>query len=486
MPPQHPLPHLWESLYYSPSEGALVMVLLGSLCVDLLAPEAKKRLLMRVVGGLGAGAALLCLVCMGAPTQEALFFGHLAANTGLQYVKGLLLLAYLLSLLLFEWDGKARFASSYPILLAALALGSLFICAASSFLSMYMAMALSAVPSYLLCSMGASKDSYSVALKYALLGMLGLGALLYGFSLLYGLGGATGFEFGEVLRKPLRSGGGPQVLMLLLILLGFSFKLGAFPLHVWVPGVYSCVPLPVLAYLSSGLKIALWVLLYRLSVDFLAHPAYALLLAVWGGVGFVWATLAALSQRTLRRLLGYSSVAYAGLFLLLIAATREPLPLLFGCTFYLLAQYASVGSLIALEERKLYHMSDYQTLSPILKRQVGLPLVLALIVLSGLPPFAGFTTKFLIFSALLEHSAPLFWIICLIILLSSVWALFYYLKPLYILFLKTPAEAPTAVYTSKEALSLWPRLGVWVLIFLLLVLFLYPMPIFRFLGNWSL
>ena len=473
--------HLWESLRYSPAELVLAALALFFFTVDLLLPATRKAPSLRIVAVAAVIFACFALL-LPLPSSETLFFGHFAVSSGLQYTKALLLLAYLLSLLLFDWVDQPQFASTYSFLMAAMVLGTLLMASANSFLAVYLSMSLSGISGYLLCAAGRHPKSRSVALSYLLFGMLAVGALMYGFSLLYGMG--SGVYFGSRWQIDLQEKGAHLLPIFLLVLLGLTFKLGAAPMHFWVPSVYSCMPISALAYLSTGTKIATWVLLYRLSTTFFVHKAYAPLLALIGVSSFLLGNLAALSQQQPRRLLAYSSVAYAGLFLLLIStAEQRPLALLFGSTFYLIAQYVAFASLAELERRGLTHLSDYERLPTSVLRHQGVTFSLALVALSGLPPFAGFTTKLLIFSTLLKTTALLFWGLCLLALVATVWALFYYLKPVYVFFIMR--RSTTLPQGQPQALPL-RQILIYLLLLLLCALFLYPMPIFKFLSSCTL
>ena len=471
--------HLWESLRYSPAELTLVALLVLSFGVDLFLPEARKVIFLQVVAVVAVLIALFTLLLLPLPSSNLIFFGHFSVSSGLQYTKVLLLLSYLLSILLFKWVDQPYFSGTYSFLMTSMVLGTMLMASSNSLLAVYLSMSLSGIASYLLCAAGRYPQSRIVALSYLLFGMLGMGAMMYGFSLLYGL--SSSIYFGSELQESLRNGDAQLLPIFLLVLLGVAFKLGAVPMHFWVPKVYGCMPLIALAYLSTGTKIATWVLVYRLSDSFFVHKAYAPLLALLGVVGFIWGNLSALSQQHPRRLLAYSSVAYAGLFLLLISSEeKSPWVLLFGSTFYVVAKYVAFSSLAELERRGLLSFSDSGLLSSSTLRYYGVTFSLACLALSGLPPFAGFTTKFLLFSTLLKSGSMLFWGLCLLALISTVWAFFYYLKPIYLFFLKAPVLSSSQVSPLGSSFR---RYLIYVLLLLLAVLFFYPMPIFRFLST---
>ena len=214
--------------------------------------------------------------------------------------------------------------------------------------------------------------------------------MLYGISLYFGLTGTGLLQSSSTVVLP--------VLVPLLIVVGLCFKLGAWPMHFWVLSVYKNMPIAALAYLSTGVKLATWVLVYRL-YHALKSSEMQIMLGSIALISIVWGNAVALSQRSLRGLMAYSSVAYAGLFMLpILVPETGSVALLFGSAFYMTAQYALFFALHLLEQRSMpCTITSYQELSSIERRLIWLPMCLGLLALSGLPPWAGFTTKLSIF-----------------------------------------------------------------------------------------
>jgi NADH-quinone oxidoreductase subunit N len=235
-----------------------------------------------------------------------------------------------------------------------------------------------------------------------------------------------------------------------MVLIGFGFKVAAVPFHLWAPDVYQGAPTPVAALLASGSKVAGFFLLGRFVL--LAWPGTAGS-AAWGGVVPGWApilavlslaslvlgNLAALAQRDLKRLLAYSAVAHAGYLLLGVLAVAGGASradafasLLFYATTYAVTVIGAFAVCGYLERAR--GTSAIAGLSGLAGRTpwFAAGLLVFLLSLAGLPPFAGFPAKFYVFAAALkvDRGGPgLWWLVTAGLLLSPV-ALYYYLKVL--------------------------------------------------------
>lgn len=260
--------------------------------------------------------------------------------------------------------------------------------------------------------------------------------MLYGFSLLYGLAGQTNLY---ALASAFRAGQLPDfalVAALVLVLVGFSFKVAAVPFHFWTPDVYEGAPTPITAFISTASKAAGFAVLVRvvLAVFPAVEPYWSSVLAAIAAVTMTLGNLLALAQKNIKRLLAYSSIAHAGYALIGIVAMSE-----FGAAsmvFYLIA-YA-VTNLAAFTVVILFarsagseEIADYAGLS---RRSPGLALALlvALLSLAGMPPLAGFVAKFYVFAAAVRSD----WIwLAFVGVLNAIIGLYYYMTILKVVYL---------------------------------------------------
>jgi NADH-quinone oxidoreductase subunit N len=241
----------------------------------------------------------------------------------------------------------------------------------------------------------------------------------------------------------MNSGYVPEIVMaatLFLVLVGFGFKISAVPFHFWAPDVYEGAPTPVAGFLSTASKAAGFAVLMRvLSVIFPAvTPVWSLIISILAAASMMLGNFLALAQKNIKRLLAYSSIAQAGYMLIGVAAGNSLG--LSGASYYLLAymltNIAAFGIIhIVGKSTGSDEISAYAGLN---RRSPGLALamLIALLSLAGIPPFAGFIGKILVFAAAMQ--ADLIWLVILGVL-NSIVALYYYL-----VIMKTMYSLPAA------------------------------------------
>src|SRR5439155_16653981 len=245
-------------------------------------------------------------------------------------------------------------------------------------------------------------------------------------------------SFEELARKGAQLGANRLFLLgLALVLVGLAFKIAAFPLQIWAPDVYQGSPAPTVAFLAVGSKAAGFVLLLR--VLFYAVPQIT---ARWAGpliaisaVTILYGNLCAIPQRSLKRLLGYSSIAHAGYLLLGVAAMAANinntaggsaiLYYLSGYLFTVLGAFAVLCLVLRkLDSEDITALAGLNQRSPLL----ACAMTLSMVSLAGVPPLAGFFGKFLLIKAALEQGAimPGFYWLVAIALVGVVISLYYY------------------------------------------------------------
>lgn len=285
-----------------------------------------------------------------------------------------------------------------------------------------------------------SRASAEAALKYFLFGGMSAGFLLFGISLLYGVSGSLDLQDVALAAQQ------PDALMLaalVLVILGFGFKIAAAPFHLWAPDAYQGAPSLSAGFIASSSKVASFFVFAQVlfigvagasgsAAWHLTAPGWMPLLGAVAVLSMLLGNLAALAQTSLRRLLAYSAIGHAGYLLLgLIAHTPQSLAALLYYVFtYALAVLGAFGVLAALET---HGIDSLESLAGLSRRAPALSacLLVFLLSLAGIPPLAGFLAKFWLFAAAL-HAAPAFGLLWLVILaiLMSVVALFYYLRAL--------------------------------------------------------
>jgi NADH-quinone oxidoreductase subunit N len=351
-------------------------------------------------------------------------------------------------------------ASPYPggeyyALLLFTGVGMLFMVSGDNLISIYVALELMALSSYVLAGYFKGEiKSTEAALKYFILGAFSSGVLLYGLSLVYGVAGEMGLpELAKLFATQEKSN--LLLVGILLILSGLLFKIAAVPFHVWTPDVYEGAPTPVTAFFSVGPKLAAYAILAR--IFYVAFPKFhadwSLIVALVAAATMVFGNLAALLQANVKRMLAYSSIAHAGYALLGVVGFRTDFGL-WGVLVYLLAytfMNFGVFALVVFLETKGYAAEQVSDFNGLAKRNMAAAVVMLVFLLSlaGIPPTAGFIGKYYLFTAAMK--AGYAWLAVLAVLMSAV-SLFYYFRIAAAMFFSEGEGAPLrSSYTLTTA-----------------------------------
>ncbi|MDP7309934.1 MAG: NADH-quinone oxidoreductase subunit N [Dehalococcoidales bacterium] len=348
-------------------------------------------------------------------------------------------------------------------------LGMMLMAAATELISIYVALGLTSLS---LCALvGFLKDSKSseAALKYFLLSAMVSAVLLFGMALVFGVTGETQLsKIAQVIQAmPLTNitDNPALVLGVVLLIVGFGFKIAAVPFHMWVPDVYEGAPTPITAYLSVGSKAAGFAVILRIFSSAFGLPEWlslnwGMLFAVLAAISMTLGNVVALPQTNIKRMLGYSSIAQAG-YLMVGLATVGILPttdvLGQSSILFFLASYTvtNLGAFIAIIAISNKTNSDLiQDFSGMIRRAPGLTLALTLCLVSliGMPPAAGFMAKFYIFSAGV-HSG-LLWLV-IIAVLNSVISAYYYLRVVKVMWFGEPTSTEKVFSSGALRFSLF-------------------------------
>ncbi len=343
----------------------------------------------------------------------------------------------------------------YALLLLS-TLGLLMLVGAQHLALVYIGLEMVSLFSYLLVGLP-KRDSLAVegALKYFLFGSLATGAMLYGISLIYGstgtmdLAGLTGTFPKVIAAAPILA-----TVSLLLLIIGFGFKVALVPFHMWAPDAYEAAPTPVAAFLSVGPKIAGFAVLTRVFLLGFSPqvPAWPLMLSILAVLTMTLGNVVALVQTNVKRLLAYSSIAHAGTMVIGLAVAT-PMGLsatLYYLVAYLLMNVAAFVGVIAVGN--VSGREDLGAFSGLSQREpvLAFMITVALLSLAGIPPMAGFFAKMWIFAAALQANAVG---LAVVAALNSVIALFYYVKVIKSMYLD-----PVPAGRRRIAPSRWLQL----------------------------
>ena len=439
--------------------GFLVLV------VDLILPQDK----VARRNAAAAAVAVLGMVAVGAlavvttPDRGTSVYGGLLFIDAYALLFKLLFLGVGIAVVLMsaEYVGRViRHPGEFYGLVVFSVLGSALMASAGELLTAYVALELLSFCLFVLVGLTrGDRRSAEASTKYILLGAISSAVMLYGISLLYGTAGTTVFaEMGAQFWANFS----PTVIVgFAMLLAGFGFKLALVPFHLWAPDVYEGAPTPVTALVAVLSKAATFALLLR----FLAEASlstfdeWQLALAVLAALTMTVGTLTALAQHNIKRLFAYSSIAQVGFVMVGVVAMTEAaanavLLHLVGYAFSNLAAFAVIVSVEAKTRKE--EIADYaglSTASPLM----AMVLTAALFSLAGLPIFAGFITKFYLFTTAAD--AGYLWLAVLAIA-NSVISLYYYLRIVREMYITEPAAAPERIrLPAASAGALWALLA---------------------------
>ena len=432
-------------------EFALTGAAFAVLGVDLVLPRERKGYLpaLSLVGL--AGVLVLSLWYLWGKNDQLYDGLFLIDNYSLFFKGFFLVLGMLVVLVSVEYVRQhlSRPGEYYGILLFSV-LAMMLMAASGELLTAYISLELLSFSLYVLVSYGRHGLKPSEAsVKYILLGAFASALLLYGISQVYGILGTTRFDEIHAALALADAPLNPAVLVgLALIIAGLGFKVAAVPFHMWAPDVYEGAPTPVTAYLAVGSKAAAFALILRLFTQAFmpAFDDWQIVLVVLAALTMTLGNLVALAQTNIKRMLAYSSVGQVGYLLMGVAAIS---PLASNGVILHLAGYgitnlaAFLCIIVFFNATGKENVPDFAGLgrrSPF----VAMVLTVALFSLAGLPFFAGFTTKFYLFTAVAQGG--LLWLVALAIT-NSVISLYYYMmiiKQMYMV----PAEDESPVPVS--------------------------------------
>ena len=461
-------------------EIIIVLTALLVLAVDALRPADWPRSYRMSIG-----AGLVTLGCAGAagwmfinPTVGDFLGGRFVIDPLNEVVKAVLLLLTIFTAMLSVDVKFTRHVGEYFALLLLATVGMMLLASTEDLLMVFASLELVSLSLYVLVAFDkSSRQSAEAALKYFLFGGLSAAFLLYGFSLLYGLSGTTNLV--GMAKKLFVLGPDPLMsVALVMVVIGFGFKVAAVPFHLWAPDAYQGAPLPCAAFIASGSKVASFFVFAKILLrgfsqrgwggEDTAAGGWVVVLSCVAALSMVLGNLAAIRQSSVRRLLAYSGIAHAGYVLVGYFAAGEDAfaSVLFYVTTYGLTTLGAFGVLGVVEAQVGGELKDFAGLGRRAPLLAGCLMVLVL-SLAGIPPLAGFFGKFYLFAAALTHEGqgqPFLWLVVLGIAMSCV-SLFYYLQLLKQVFVIEPAPdaKPLAVPFLPHAVAVLPTVAVLLL-----------------------
>ncbi|HEX8618779.1 MAG TPA: NADH-quinone oxidoreductase subunit N [Thermoanaerobaculia bacterium] len=323
--------------------------------------------------------------------------------------------------------------------------------------------------------------SNEASLKYFLMGAFATGFILYGTALFYGATASTNFTkmgvwFAANEATPLLT------VAFVLLMSGFGFKLALAPFHPWAPDVYQGAPTPVAGWLSVAPKAATLIALVRLfdaMAPVLPKVNWMGMVAVLAVLSMVVGNAVAIVQRDLKRMLAYSGIAHVGYMMIAMLSVRDDsvaAVAVYTITYALMNIGAfGVVSLLMKNENDPHTLDDIAGLG-FRRKFYGFALAICMFSLSGLPPTAGFISKFYIFKTAIESGHTT---VALLGILTSIVSVYYYLRVVYYLYMKEPADG----YAATPEGGVFALGALTIAVVGIIAIGVYPSPLFQAAGN---
>lgn len=458
----------------------LTVAIVAVVLADLVWPE-RSRFTSSRIASIGVLAALIPVVTLAADGSTRSMFGgaFVVDPYALAFYGFFLVVAYISLLISVDYisDGDYYQGEFYFLLLTSL-LGMLAMASARDLISIFVALETITLPTFVLAGWRKHDEhSNEAAVKYFLIGVLSTAIMLYGMSLVLGETGSTLLSdiFTYVDRHSTSSLFAVAVFMTLA---GFAFKVSAVPFHFWTPDTYEGAPTPVTAFLSVASKAGGFVALLTVVAFgfFPSQDSWEPVLWVLAAASMIYGNLVALRQTNIVRMLAYSSIAQGGFILVPLAvsgdgqaATSSFQAVIIYILIYGAMNLGAFACVIAVARRTRSAEIDSYAGLGITSPGLAVTMTIFLFSLAGIPPFAGWFAKFVMFRSVLDaHTAPAV-VLGVIAAVASVIAFFYYARVVRKMWFEQPAEGETRVPVPP---ALTVAIGITVAI--VIVIGVYP------------
>lgn len=438
-------------------ETIVVLTAFAVLIADVSMREMETRtrfLIGSMIASLGCAVSVAWIAIHWGQSES--FGGFLVVNSLTQLIKAGILVLTLFTALLSNGSDFTKHVGEYFALILFAAVGMMFMVSAEDILMIFIALELTSLSLYILTAFNKHNvKSAEAALKYFLFGGMAAAFTLFGLSLVYGISGATNLH---AISVSLAGKGLDPLLIvaIVMVVIGFGFKVAAVPFHLWAPDAYEGAPAPSAAFIASGSKVASFFIFARvLMIGFAGVETeggaawrqfvsgWIPLIAIVAALSMILGNLAAIAQSSVRRLLAYSAIAHAGYALLGIAANSERgmAALIYYVLTYGLTTLGAFGVIAVVEQGtggdKFSNFSGLSRRAPV----ISFCMFVFMLSLAGIPPLAGFFGKFYVFTATVNSGANLglLWLVILAIAMSAV-SLYYYLQLLKRIYVFDPPK----------------------------------------------
>jgi NADH-quinone oxidoreductase subunit N len=456
----------------------LAILLMG---LDAFLDRAKHFTVLTTVSIVGYAAAMVALIWRN-DKNESTFNGMFRSDGLTVFLSVVLLTAAIVTVMVSasyidRLEGRMPIGEFY-VLLAFSILGALLVAASGNIVMIFVGIELASLATYVLTAFAKRRESsLEGAMKYFLLGIFASAILIYGLTWVYGVTGSTDLDKIAIYLQGVVNGDQdrqPELLFaLLLVVVGLGFKIAAVPFHMWTPDAYDGAPTPVTGFMSVGPKAAGFAALIRVLVQGLGplRDDWYILIAILATMTMIFGNLVAISQRNIKRMLAYSSIAHTGYMLVGLAAYQSSTgsgrfvslagdraqsdPGITAMLYYSLAYtFMNLGAFAVitwLQHRGRGMMLDDFAGLGSSRPLAAVAMTVFMVSLMGVPPLLGFYAKYYVIVAAIN--ADMLWIAVAVVLASAISA-YFYLRVVAVMYFNPPDRELRSSSTSLLNVSI--------------------------------
>lgn len=430
-------------------EIILVVLMVGLILLETTYKEDEKNrkyIFITALIGLVATFASLIVNMMG--PSEAIFSNSIIIDQFGTLLKMIMVLGTIAAVYLsrFSKDIYETLKTEYAIMAVGILIGGFLLVSANNMLTLYLGIETLSILSYVMASFKKNDErSGEAGLKYALYGGISAGLMLFGMSHIFGVLGTIQFA-GIAGMIPNLSSMQQAILMpsFVLFFAGIGYKIASVPFHMWSPDVYEGSPTPVTTFFAIVPKLAGIAVLIRVTAIFFATPGplrigWVGLMLVISALTMTVGNVTAIGQKSVKRMLAYSSISHAGVMLagLVVINDVGVRAVLFYAITYLFMTLVAFYITSIVQDK--YGNDHFDRFSGLIYRYPFMAVMMAVVMfsLTGLPPLAGFVAKYNILASLVNTKN---YALAIILGLNSVVSAYYYLKIVRLMTLK-PSES---------------------------------------------
>lgn len=434
----------------------LTLAAVGVMLAEAFRPKGD-RMPMELLALIGFGGALVSSVFLW--DHDAISFRVIRADNFAIFFNVVVCIVGILSVLLSAGAAERDDIplGEYYTLMLFSAAGMMMMAGAVDLLVIFIALEVMSLSVYILTGIRRTKPlGAEGAFKYFILGAFSSAFFLYGIAFAFGVSGSTDLSrLGSEIAARAQDPGVLELLAMSLLLVGFAFKVSAVPFHMWTPDAYQGAPILVTGFMSTGVKAAAFAALTRVFLSAF-EPMQANWIPIMSAIALltmIVGTVVGVMQSSVKRMLAYSGIAHAGYILVGLIAANDvgKASILFYVLAYAVTNLGAFGVMAALSTSER-EFDDIREFNGLWHTRPGMAALMSVFLLSlgGFPPMAGFIAKWYVFGAAVQTGH--YWL-AIVGVLSSVVAVFYYLRIVVAMYMTEEGTAPAIALPRLPALA---------------------------------